>query len=205
MNSSYENKTIALAGAQLCLATIQDIAWTGNFSQQDFDTCVKSIFVRDPRNYIDVFGNIQNIRTGLTSLRTSFKDKQDKLATERTRYLVSLMLLSKKVQPESPFSQQISTTLSLLEEAATDIENQRDYLTERLAQLYQNTLSKISPRIIIYGKPEILDNQENAATIRTLLLAGLRATILWYQAGGTQFNLLTGKTRYLKQIDHLLG
>ena len=203
--SNYKNKTIALAGAQQALCAVQDIAWKGSYSQSDFDTCLQSIFVRDPENYESVFGNVQNIQSGLRALRTSFKDKRNREAVERTRYMVSLMLLSKKVQPESSLAQQISTTLSLLDEAAKDFENQRSYIIERLAQLYQNTLSKMTPRIIVYGKPEILDNQENAAAIRALLLAGLRAIVLWYQAGGNQLNLLTGKSRYLQQIDKLLA
>lgn len=203
--STYSNKTIALAGAQQALCLVQDIAWKGSYSQSDFDVCLQSIFVRDPDNYEAVFGGIQNIQSGLRALRTSFKDKRNKEAVERTRYMVSLMLLSKKVQPDSSLAQQISTTLSLLDEAANDFENQRSYIIERLAQLYQNTLSKMTPRIIVYGTPEILDQQENAAAIRALLLAGLRAIILWYQAGGNQLNLLTGKSRYLQQIDKFLS
>ena len=203
--NAYDNKTIALAGAQQALCGVQNIAWTGNFSQSDFDICLRSIFVRDPENYEDVFGNIQNIQSGLRALQTSFKDKRNKEAVERTRYMVSLMLLAKKVQPDNPLAQQIGTTLSLLDEAVEDLENQRDYIIERLAQLYQNTLSKLTPRIIVYGQPEILENQHNAAAIRAQLLAALRAIILWYQAGGSQLNLLTGKSRYLQHIDNLLS
>ena len=202
---NYDNKIIALAGAQQSLCAVQDIAWTGNYSQTDIDVCLQSIFIRDPDDYLEVFGNIENIQSGLRALRTSFKDKRNKEAVERTRYMVSLMLLSKKIQPDDSASQQIGTTLSLLDEAAADFANQRDYIIERLAQLYQNTISNLTPRIIVYGKPEILDNQENAAAIRALLLASLRAIVLWYQAGGSQLNLLTGKSRYLQHIDNLLA
>ena len=102
-------------------------------------------------------------------------------------------------------AQQISTTLSLLEEAADDIENQRDYIIERLAQLYQNAISSLTPRVIIYGEPEHLQKDKNAATIRAMLLTGLRAALLWYQAGGNQLNLLIGKRRYLQAIDQLMA
>ena len=205
MNSSDDNKIIALAGAQQSLYTVQELAWKGSYSQTDFDVCINSIFVRDPKNYIEVFGNLQNIQSGLQALRSSFKDKRNKETAERTRYMVTLMLLAKKIRPDTVLSQQISATLSLLDEAANDLENQRSYVVERLAQLYQNTLSNLTPRIIVYGQPEILDKQENAAAIRALLLAGLRAVVLWYQAGGNQLNLLTGKSRYIRQIDKLLA
>jgi high frequency lysogenization protein len=203
-NQAYINKTIALAGVQQCLHQVQKIAWTGEYDDHDVDTCLASLFVLNPSNYADVYGSCQNLRTGLESLQMSFTEKRNKEAIERTRYMVSLMLLAKKVQASEQLLQQISTTLSLLEEAATDIENQREYICQRIAQLYQNAISNLTPRVIVYGKTELLSEPENAAIIRSLLFAGLRAIILWHQAGGGQINLLLGKAKYLQTIQQLL-
>ena len=205
MSTDYQNKTIALAGLHQALTLIQDIAWKNTYSYPQIDASLSTLFVRDPDTYIEVYGNIDQVKPGLIALQTSFKDKQDKAALERARYMVGLMILSKKVLYNSSLSEQIGTTLNLLEEAADDLENQRNYVIERLAQLYKNTISKLNPRIIIYGKPEILNDSDNAAYIRALLLAGLRSAILWYQAGGTQFNLLLGKSKYLRTIDQMLA
>ena len=205
MSTDYQNKTIALAGLHQALTLIQDIAWKNTYSYPQIDASLLTLFVRDPDTYIEVYGNIDQVKPGLIALQTSFKDKQDKAALERARYMVGLMILSKKVLYNSSLSEQIGTTLNLLEEAADDLENQRNYVIERLAQLYKNTISKLNPRIIIYGKPEILNDSDNAAYIRALLLAGLRSAILWYQAGGTQFNLLLGKSKYLRTIDQMLA
>ena len=203
MSNDFQNKTIALAGIHQALYLIQDIAWNGNYSYPDIDISISSLFVRDPANFEQVFGGIEHIQPGLNALNSSFTDKNDKQALERARYMVNLMLLSKTVNSNSELDRQVRTTLSLLEEAATDLENQRDYIIERIAQLYQNTISKLKPRIIVYGKPEILNNSDNAAIIRTLLFSGLRSAILWYQAGGSQLNLLLGKKKYLQAINKL--
>ena len=203
MTSANQNKTIALAGMHQALLQIQTIAWEDKRSFDQIDVCLSSLFVRDPNTYIEVYGKIENIQEGLQALRASFKNKHDKQALERARYMVGLMILSKKFIKFRGLDEQIRTTLSLLDDAAQDLDNQRDYIIERIAQLYQNTLSKISPRIIIYGKPDILNNNENAALIRSLLLAGLRSAMLWYQAGGSQLNLLLGKKKYLQTIDEL--
>ena len=202
---TYYNKTIALAGVQLCLTQVQKIAWTGDYSAADINTCLSSLFVRNPDNYAEVFGDIHQIQTGLQALKTSFTDKRDKEALERTRYMINLLLLAKKVQASDTLLQQIGTTLSLLEEAASDMNNQREYVVERLAQLYQNAISSMTPRVIVYGKTEILNQAQNAALIRSLLLAGLRSVILWYQAGGNQINLLLGKNKYVNTIDQMLA
>ena len=204
MSSEYINKTIALAGIHQALLQVQTIAWDARYNQADIDVCLQSLFQRDPESYIDVYGSISSIRSGLEALNSSFTNKHDKQALERARYMVSIMMLSKNVRDSKELSQQIGTTLSLLEEAAEDMEQQRDYIIERLAQLYQNAISPLKPRIIIYGEPENLQIEKNAATIRALLLASIRAALLWYQAGGNQVNLLLGKSKYLKAIKHIL-
>ena len=204
MSSEYTNKTIALAGIHQALLQVQSIAWHGIFNDDEIDVSLSSLFQRDPDTYLDVFGNIQNIRSGLEGLRSSFTNKHDKLGIERAHYMVTLTLLSKYIRDNKQLGQQIGTTLSLLEEAATDIKQQRDYIIERLAQLYQNAISPLSPRVIIYGEPDYLKIEKNAATIRAMLLAGIRSSLLWYQAGGTQINLVLGKNKYLKTINQLL-
>jgi high frequency lysogenization protein len=42
----------------------------------------------------------------------------------------------------------------------------------------------LSPRIMVNGDPAHLNNPENANRIRALLLAGIRAAMLWRQSGG---------------------
>jgi CII-binding regulator of phage lambda lysogenization HflD len=37
-----------------------------------------------------------------------------------------------------------------------------------------------------------------------MLFAGLRSALLWYQAGGSQINLLLGKSKYLNTINQML-
>lgn len=205
MNTEYINKTIALAGLHESLLQVQNIAWENQYNEPEIDVCLSSLFQRDPDSYIDVFGgSALNIRNGLEALKNSFINKHDKHALERARYMLNLMMLSKFIKDNKRLGQQIGTTLSLLEEAANDIEQQRDYIIERIAQLYQNTISPLKPRVIVYGEPAYLQPEKNAATIRAMLFTGLRACLLWYQAGGNQLNLLLGKRKYLTAIDQLL-
>lgn len=204
MNTEYYNKTIALAGIHQALLQVQNIAWNNQFSESDIDTCLASVFQRDPNTYMDVYGSAANIKSGLLGLKTSFTNKHDKQALERAKYMVSLMVLSKNILNNKELGQQIGTTLSLLDEAAINLEEQRDYIIERLAQLYQNAISPLTPRIIVYGEPEYLQIDKNAAVIRSMLFTGLRSCLLWYQAGGSQVNLLLGKSKFLTTIDQIL-
>jgi high frequency lysogenization protein len=204
MTTEYTNKTIALAGMHQALSQVQQIAWEASFDYPQIDVCLRSVFVRNPDTYGEVFGSINDIRPGLIALRTSFTNKHDKQALERARYMVSLMMLSKNIRDNRQLGEQIGTTLSLLDEAANNLQDQRDYIIERIAQLYQNTISPLTPRVIVYGDPQILKDENNAAAIRAMLFAGLRSALLWYQAGGNQLNLLLGKSKYLSTIKQML-
>ncbi len=205
MTSEYINKTIALAGMHQALTQVQQIAWETHYDYLQIDTCLSSLFVRNPDTYLDVFGSVENLCPGLIALRASFTEKQNKMALERGRYMVSLMVLSKNFNNNKTLEEQVGTTLSLLEEPASNLQEQRDYVIERLAQLYQNAISPLNPRVIVYGNPQTLKNETNAATIRAMLMAGLRSAVLWYQAGGNQLNLLLGKSKYLKTIEQMLS
>ena len=204
MNSEYTNKTIALAGMHLALSQVQQIAWDAKYDYPSIDVCLNSLFARNPDTYAEVFGSINDLKQVLIALRTSFTDKHDKQALERARYMVNLMMLSKNIKDNSELGQQVGTTLSLLDEAGNNLQDQRSYIIERIAQLYQNTISPLTPRVIVYGDPQILKDGANAAAIRAMLFAGLRSALLWYQAGGNQLNLLLGKSKYLNTIDQML-
>ena len=59
-----------------------------------------------------------------------------------------------------------------------------------IADLYSQTLSKLSPKIMVRGEQSILSQPYIANEIRALLLAGIRSAMLWRQYGGSKFSLL---------------
>ena len=66
----------------------------------------------------------------------------------------------------------------------------------RLAELYSNTLSRLKPRIVVHGNPLHLADPKRVEQIRSLLLAGIRAAVLWRQVGGSQWRLLLRRSEY---------
>ena len=55
------------------------------------------------------------------------------------------------------------------------------------------------------GNPTYLQNSHTANKVRALLLAGIRAAILWRQVGGKRWHLLIARNRYQKACQQLLG
>mgnify|MGYP000520694154 CR=1 FL=1 len=75
-----------------------------------------------------------------------------------------------------------------------------------IAELYTRTVSKMTPRIIVSGQPQYLQNPRVTDWIRTLLLAGLRSATLWQQLGGGRFDLMFRRKKLLADVqEYLLG
>ena len=65
----------------------------------------------------------------------------------------------------------------------------RSSVINKIDGLYQNSISSLSPRIMVRGEQNYLRNDDNAAIIRALLLAGIRCGVLWQQLGGGKWTL----------------
>lgn len=67
-----------------------------------------------------------------------------------------------------------------------------------LAHAYSQTISRLNPRILVHGDPERLNDTDTANRIRALLLAGIRAAVLWRQTGGSRLKLLFRRKRIVE-------
>ena len=74
-----------------------------------------------------------------------------------------------------------------------------------LAETYSETVSTLSPRIMVTGEPNLLNRPEIANRIRALLLAGMRAAVLWHQCGGGRLKLLFQARKTVEQARQLLA
>ena len=75
----------------------------------------------------------------------------------------------------------------------------------KLAEIYSEAISSLGPKIIVQGEQSVLSNPANASRIRALLLTGIRAVVLWRQAGGKRWRLLFERSAMLREIDVLLA
>jgi len=58
---------------------------------------------------------------------------------------------------------------------------------------------------MVQGKPEYLNTPTNANRIRALLLAGMRAAVLWRQLGGNRLKLLWTRRGIVERAEALLA
>ncbi len=209
MENSTRNRTIALAALFQCIDSVIKLANEGTCDAEIFESCVNSILIDDAISAEALYGGLPKISAGLSSLMyqlgsgTRAPDGQTK-QLDATQYSINVLALEKKLSnnPE---------VFKKLIEGITEAQKQLEFfpathtnMVARLAELYANTISTLGPRIMIRGDQNHLTNTENAAKMRTLLLAGIRAALLWNQAGGTRWKLLFERGKMQREADSLL-
>ena len=74
-----------------------------------------------------------------------------------------------------------------------------------LAGLYSDTISTLSPRIMVQGEQVYLNDTLNVNKIRALLLSAIRSAVLWRQKGGTRLQIMFSRKKYLQEIQLLIN
>jgi len=205
MNTAVTHRVIALAGVYQSAELVVQIAWDGRADPAALEASLESLFKFDARDYLEVYGGPTGLKLGLRTLKAVFNRQQLPHALERTRYVVNLMFLEKRLRKTPQCAQELDRRLH---EAARQLEHfpaTHINTISRLGQIYQETISTLGPRIIVNGDPALLNNPDNASRIRAVLLAGIRAAVLWHQAGGNRWRMMLERTAMLAEIDSLLA
>ncbi len=210
MQANDRNRTIALAALFQCVEGVIQIATTGKVDSQLFSTCVNSIITKNTDTIEDIYGGLENLEKGfrvlMFQLGTGKMTPDGRVKDlEATRYGINLLYLEKKLANNKIIFQKLLDSL-------TGVQKQLDFFDDvthesiinKLAEIYTETISKIGPRVMIKGDQTQLAKPENAAKIRTLLLAGIRAALLWRQAGGSRWKLLFSRGKMQREAEKIL-
>jgi len=195
MKYTIRDRTIAIAAAYQAVRLVQQIANKGTYDEQDFYTCISSIFQIDVDKTEDAYGGIRNLRTGLRTFLEQIGGEIDGESTAQkdmyiTKYVIGAMLLEKQLRKNANMIDKISAGIEKARQQATHFSLTHDNVIASLADLYSNTISKLNPRIMIHGEQVYLSNPNQANRIRALLLSAIRAIFLWRQCGGNRWQLI---------------
>ena len=199
------NRAIAFAALVQAVYMVDGIARKGNVDADDFEACVHSVLATSTDDPEQAFGGLRRLHTGMHLGIRMLKGEQLAQAKAIVAYGAGLMRLERR----------LAANTGMLAKLAAGIErarSQADYfgsithpsVIASLAGLYGDTVSTLSPRIIIHGKVDYLSQSANTDKVRTLLLAGIRAAHLWRRSGGARWRLLLGRRRLLAQMRALL-
>ena len=189
---SDQDRVTALAGIFQAARLARDIARKGVCDAQAFDSSRDSLFNFSPESVAAVFGGRAGVAHGLRALLKQL-DNPDQRELEIARYVISLINLADRLLARKDRMQRLYEKLNTFDGKHGQFELGDSVRHEQLAQIYQEEISTLGQRIMIRGEPLQLQNPDNATRIRVALLAGIRAAVLWRQAGGKKWRLLLNR------------
>ncbi|KEY58398.1 high frequency lysogenization protein HflD [Serratia sp. DD3] len=206
MAKNYYDITLAMAGVSQSARLVQQLAHDGQMDNEAFHTSLNSLLQMDPPSTLAVFGGEErNLKMGLETLIAVLNANNKGLGAELTRYTLSLMVLERKLNANKEAMNTLGERLSQLERQLAHFELGSDTIVSSLAGIYVDVIAPLGPRIQVAGSPAILQNTQVQAKVRAILLAGIRAAVLWQQVGGSRLQLMFSRSRLLKQAQDILA
>jgi high frequency lysogenization protein len=199
-----EGRVIALAGLFQALALVRALALRGSCNAAAMRPSIASIFRVDADSPAQVYGGIGNLRLGLETLVMQLGEGGTR-DFALTRMAIQVLKLERTLSGRSDILRALSTGISGMAGLAEQAEAGQIDPSARLAELYARTLSHLQPRIMVEGSPMYLKQTAQVDQIRALLLAAVRAAVLWRQLGGSQLRLLFRRRQYAMLARGLLA
>jgi high frequency lysogenization protein len=195
--SILEERTIALAGIFQNCHQVQQLASTGKPDPYYLDIAINAILNTQPKQTLDIFQGVSGINDGLQIIQQQLGNS-DKRNIELTRYSITVLFLANKLLKNKPMLKQLSEGIDKTQKQVDHFGLNHSNIYASLGGLYSDTISQLNPRIMVSGEPEILNNPDNANKIRSLLLAGIRAAVLWQQLGGKRWQLIFQRKKIIQ-------
>ena len=210
MAGSFHDQVLALAGIFQSACLVQQLAREGHTDNVALRSSIQSILALDAPDVVTIYGNARGVRLGLELLHTKLTGKTKSADMEMARYVVALVQLENSLRRRptmlDDIRQGIDTARAQMKffESDAPADGVHPLLMEKLAQLYSQTISTLTPRIMVSGEHGHLSNPAIAAKVRAALLAGIRSAVLWRQLGGRRWQLLFSRGKIARTAAELL-
>ncbi|KKO49827.1 lysogenization regulator [Arsukibacterium sp. MJ3] len=205
MQPSLNTQIIALAGLCQAVSLLQSLARHNKLEPENYKISLASIANLAPTSPLAVFGdNLANIGTGLQLMIDQLGDTPKK-DVELTRYLVGVLALERKLHKNPGNMAELGKQLGQLERQLQHFEVTDETIVGRLADIYSDCISSLGSRIQVHGQPDLLKQTPVQQKVRALLLAAVRAAVLWRQAGGSRLNFIFKRRKLVAAAEQMLA
>lgn len=204
MNHSLNDRVLAIAGVFQAAELVRRTARDGRTIDKTVETCINSLFIVDAKSVEDIYGNRAHLQLGLNTLLAQMGAKNSERDIDIPRYVITLLHLQKKLSRNSDMLNTLSEGINRVQDQASYFTPTHENVIAGLADLYQQTISTLHPKIMVSGEPTRLQDTDNANLIRALLLCGIRSAMAWQQCGGTRWQMLLQRKVILNEARSIL-
>lgn len=204
MAKTIEDQTLALAGVVQACLLVRELAHQGQAPEGPMQASLASLFRIDASDVPAVYGGPARVGEGLRHLRKQLAGQTGNQDLEVTRHSITLLQLAAQLMRRDDLMGILQRQLQMLDHRQATEGVLDGEVIDGLARLYQQTISTLSPKVIVNGNPQQLNRPEVAQRIRAALLAGIRSAVLWHQCGGSKLSLMFRRKKYMQAAEELL-
>jgi len=202
--SPEQQQLLALAAVFEAAQLADDVAQRGDCDPKAFEGLIAGVMALDADDFDSIYAQPALLRDGVSLLNRSLNKESRGANLRPLNYGLALLHLAGKLRKnEDTVSILRNRLLALSGQQAHFDKFSDDAFCHRIAGIYVDTLGTFRFRIQVKGDPAHLQDDDKAARIRALFLAGVRAAFLWHQLGGRRWHLLFHRKRLLSLIDSI--
>jgi len=200
-----QEQLVALGAVFEAAALVDRIARTGQVPNAALGSMLGSLLVREDKPAQEIYGGDDlNLRDGYRALVGALERDTSSLQREPLRYALAMIGLERQLDKRSDLLQVIGSRLDQIQQQVDHFGLTHENVIASFGGLYQDTLSTFRQRIQVQGDMRHLQQSDNAAKIRALLLAGIRSARLWRQLGGHRWQMVFSRRKLLDALYPML-
>lgn len=203
MSAPLPERVLALAALAQALAQVRRIAETGQSDNSAAGTVLDSVFRMDAPTTEAVYGRAANLGPGLRLVRDYFggENKDPSLP----RLAMAVLQVERRFIREPDTVKAVSGGLEAIAPQASERGSTHPDVLMALGTLYADTISRLRPRVMVQGNPHYLAQPGVVSEIRAILLAAVRAAVLWRQLGGSLWDFVFSRKAMVQAARGWLG
>lgn len=186
-----EPRVLALAGLFQAAGLAQQLANQGRCDEGAMESSVASVFRIDAPSVAAVYGGVGGVRLGLRNLIGQLDDSSRDMGL--TRMAVTVMRLERSLARRPELNAKLQEGVVAAQRQVAHFGQDSPQVVGRLADIYASTLSTLSPRVMVSGNPQFLQQPAVVEKVRANLLAAVRSAVLWRQVGGRQWQIVLNR------------
>ena len=200
--------TLAFAGMIQSATLVCQLAKEDRHDREALWQSAQSLIRLDTDRAEDVYGSVHGVELGLRKIVLLFGAQSTVEDRDIFNYTIFVHQVSSKLMKLEKTSHIIHAEL---EEIRQDLGRpgepgyEPERLFELLAGLYSRTISYLTPRIIVRGKSDRLQDPATVNRVRTALFSGVRSAYLWTQLGGRRWKIIFQRKGYVNRARQLLA
>jgi len=204
-HSRFHESNIALAGLCQAAALVKQIARSNEFDSQALATSLNSIAITTSDNTEQVFGDVNHLTLGYQTILSQLSNQSTNKDVEVTRYIANLLSIERKLSSSKKTMAMLGERISNIQRQQLHLDISDSQMLSNLASIYTDVVSPVARKIQVAGDPDILKRPDNQHRVRAILLAGVRAAVLWRQLGGKRRHILFSRQQILDSAQQTLN